>query len=455
MRSVEPTSGPGWANRPYEAPCRPTGRTLLYLLATATVAVALVVVAVPVAANAGASGDASSLEARVAMTGRVRWRAEAGSQPAVDVVASGRWVLVQLAPATCDGTESPLVVFDAKSGHEVWRASISAGLPHQFAVSGDVVAVLTRGGVVKGLDLAHGTTRWQAPGFQSGIDPGSGTQIFAAGDLFVAERSASAQTQGTPGSRPPATRPPAITLVALERSNGKQRWTYVPADTDQVLGVTFDGHEAIAQTRGPVVSSTPVEPDEKLVGLDLATGAPTWQSALGKWEGFSLIVTANGAVFFTGSTSATESQQLPGAFESGSRLIAVDSSTGAVLWDHRDAPLSPTSKAADDTNLYTINSDGTLAALDARTGTTRWQAASVNHAPNSGPAGTTPDELVAVAAGSGIVVVVPLTKESGNLHALDANTGHNLWATQDPAQTGTIAAGSVYLAGGGTRQNCD
>jgi outer membrane protein assembly factor BamB len=357
----------------------------------------------------------------------------------VAVDAFGRWVLVQLAPAACDATENELVVFDASNGHARWRASMAAGPPSKFAVTGRVVALKTADGVVKAVDLATGVSRWQATGFASGRND---EEIVATGDLFVAQRGTSSQTHTAGHSNGPPT------LVALERTNGNQRWTYLPDSHEQVLGLIFDGQHATMQAAVTADSPAPSEPVQKLVGLDLATGAPTWTTALGAWEGSSPIVTVTGTVFFTGSTSAEESRQLPGAFESGARTVALDAGSGAILWDHHDnASEASTSMVAADATLYTTKLDGSLTALDARTGVTRWT--------RKVPAATGLGGMSAATAGNGLVVSVHRTRTTTRVDALETDTGHVRWTSKTPIWTARIAAGSVFLTGSGTVSNCD
>jgi outer membrane protein assembly factor BamB len=337
-------------------------------------------------------------------------------------------------------SKSQLVVFDARTGHQVWNAAINAQGYNHFALGERLVGVLTAGGVIKGLDLASGATRWRASGFPEA--PTGGVEIDGTNGLFVAERTGfSPQEPRRIGS---------VQLVALEGSSGHERWRYAVEPNYQVLGVTFDGRGAIAQTRGPVDSPTPVEPEGKLVGIDLATGKPTWQSSLGVWESFSRVVATNGTVFFSGSTSASESAQLPGAFEVGSRLVALDASSGSIRWERRgDDSQSPMSMAAGDGNLYTVSSDGTLTSLDGRTGAAQWQL-------RTRAAGAAPSALSLATAGGGIVGVVHrTTRTGGSFDALDAESGHIRWSTHKPAQGAAVTKGSVFLTGGGSSRDCN
>jgi outer membrane protein assembly factor BamB len=254
-------------------------------------------------------------------------------------------------------------------------------------------------------------------------------------------------------------RAPTRQFVALAPRTGKKLWTYSPDASDQVLDVVADAHRAIVELTGPVDSPTPSSrPSDHLVALDTATGTPAWTADLGSWESTSRLVVDAHAVIFHGQTFSSFTPEAPTGkaippapkvFDDGSRLTAFDTVNGSTLWDHHDAgSAQPQAMLAGDANLYVASADGSFVVLNARSGTPHWTGAATT-------TDSTGSFAIPVGAGSGIVVVAHRTNASGSFDALDAKTGHTRWHSTDPAQTGTVADGSLYIAGGGRHQTCD
>jgi outer membrane protein assembly factor BamB len=354
----------------------------------------------------------------------------------MEVEASANRVVVRLAGKRCTG-DGDVVAVDARSGRETWRSRVSGPRYGETMAVDRTVVALVSGTVVTGVDARNGATRWVA----KDLPPtDAGGLVFAAGGLFVVEKKTS--------DRPPPAAllepgPPSAALFALQASNGQPRWTYTPDPSDEVLAAVADGSTVIASTFGPVDSPTPARPTNKLVALDRETGRPLWHRELGSWESTFPIVARDGVVVFSGQTLGTSR-----TFDSGSRLVALSSTTGAVLWDKTGATAMTTGLSIDQGSVYLSTADGTVEALDATTGTPRWQqrAKSVTRGVSSR----------VEAAGSGIVLVERVeSTRSATAYALAARDGHDRWRLHAAATTGTISNASVYVAGGGARQVCD
>jgi outer membrane protein assembly factor BamB len=383
-----------------------------------------------------ASASRAWVEALRVQDGTTRWHATVGAQTPVAVQVAGHRVVVVLPGDSCTG-DGDVVAVDATSGRGLWRARLAdPRYASTYAVDRSVVA-LASGDSVTGVDAKSGATRWVA----KDLPPTDiGRFVSAAGGLFVVEKRASPPPH--PGA--PVEGPPSAVLVALDASHGQPRWTYTPDPSEEVLSVVGDGRVIVVESFGPVDSPTPVQPTNKLVALDSKSGQPLWHQELGSWESTLPLTARNGVVVFSGQTSGASR-----TFDTGSRLVALSSTTGSIVWDRTGATAIPVmTRALADGSLYLSAMDGTVEALDATTGSAHWQRQSKS----GGGAGSSLLE----AAGSGIAMVVqPASTRSVTVGALDARDGHARWHQSMPATAAAISHAFAYVAGGGERQHCD
>jgi outer membrane protein assembly factor BamB len=243
----------------------------------------------------------------------------------------------------------------------------------------------------------------------------------------------------------------------------RQAWRFDPGLTGR-FGVSAPVLEGdLAVTVGP----------RAVYGVDLATGATSWQIARAygpvivpaiapAGEGSALIYTegygpnppseafSSPTASASGAPTPTATRTpvtTPGASEGGnvsfdSRVIAVDLQTREPLWD---APVdlravSRTGVTIDGDTAYVGDDEGIVTAIDTATGSVRW----TYDAP--GPVSTT------VAAGEGVVVVStqPRPAEPATVVAVHADDGSEAWRFQPTtlpfiATVPAIADGVVYL----------
>lgn len=114
----------------------------------------------------------------------------------------------------------------------------------------------------------------------------------------------------------------------------------------------------------------------------------------------------------------------------GSNVVAMDATTGDVIWEYKRDYINPAAGASgrsktlaiyDDMIFFTAP-DETIVALDARTGTVRWEA------PTSGRGNTSGAIVVeGKVISSGTCGVGGATRENCNITAHDAHTGELVW----------------------------
>jgi len=145
------------------------------------------------------------------------------------------------------------------------------------------------------------------------------------------------------------------TITALDiTQQGKEVWHY-----DQKYAVLGGaGGSYLATTDKYVIVG-----GEKLTAIDMATGKAAWQTKIGNPDGYGSncdvpFIDGQGRVFVTADEY----------------LAAVDASNGKILWQGK-APnqfsISNPTVAADG-NVYAVDYKGTLYAVDAKTGATKW-----------------------------------------------------------------------------------
>ena len=215
------------------------------------------------------------------------------------------------------------------------------------------------------------------------------------------------------------------TIYALDRKSGKEIWSYhtpgeimpTPVDIDGFLYVgTGDGH---------------------VYKLNAESGKLTWKSDIQSFVSMSSPVAGDGYIFLGGT--------YPNYF------YAVDQATGKVAWKVNIPALVATG-ISDCTPAYasgivvqeaTIESGdianpvaNVLLAIDARTGNILWQHRMAN--------GPVPPAMKTATPMIDRGVVYEGSPVSGNYHAFDLKTGHELWSVHLGSQ---IRAGAAILNG--------
>ncbi|MFL5733875.1 MAG: PQQ-binding-like beta-propeller repeat protein [Chloroflexia bacterium] len=212
---------------------------------------------------------------------------------------------------------------------------------------------------------------------------------------------------------------------AVDGETGRQKWrlelTNVARSVPTINNGTVYFGTYSADGRG----------DTYVYALDSQTGREKWK-----------LKTAGGGVW--GAVAVTEGVVYAGTWNQG--LVALDARNGQVIWHYNPGRGVITSPAVAYGTVY-ITDKGTLYAIDAQTGKERWQIQA---------GGFSSDPVIADGIVYFTTTVTSLTvliggKPSGYLHAVDAQTGQELWTFSVEGETmeaPAIANGTVYFGSG-------
>lgn len=197
----------------------------------------------------------------------------------------------------------------------------------------------------------------------------------------------------------------------------QERWRFETGTQDSSSAAVVDGVVYVGDIAGDVHA------------LDAATGTKQWGFATG--EAVMMSPTVVGGVVYVVNYIGI--------------VYALDVVTGTERWRFATSAYSPASPAVVDGKVFvgvtksltgddgTTVVEGTLFALDAATGTERWQF-------------TTDDDLGDPAVADGLVYV---SSDHGNLYAVDAATGTERWRVSIDGNRShygpTVADGVVYV----------
>ena len=318
-----------------------------------------------------------SLTALNAQTGAVRWKLPTAGMIGRPIVANG---VIYFAPQ--DGY---VYAVDAATGHIRWRfqrtvnVSTRVGIDGYPALDGATLYVASDGGTVYALDAQTGKERWLF------TLPDSKGHIYAApavgrGKVYVSSGN------GTNA------------FYALDEATGKIAW-----QLSEPQG--FDGYPLLEGNTVYVGADGYTR--ASFYALDADTGKIRWQ-----FQGNDSVITRpafDGSHLFIGALDSSQYQ--------------VNAESGKVGWhitltSSDNLPALPTGAAPTvaDGVVYVGGESGVVEALDAATGTLRWQR-SVDGAVDSAPA---------VADGA-----IYVTTEKGSVYALRARDGALAWLYAD------------------------
>jgi outer membrane protein assembly factor BamB len=302
-------------------------------------------------------------------------------KPATGEITGGPAVAGGLVFLTASYSAKNLVAVDPRTGKQRWAAegvsSPHAASPLQVVVANNVVYATGASSDFVGLNLANGGSLWNAAG-PGGIvaDP---APVVAGGLLFAAGGTASA---------------PVLTAYA----GGQQKWTFNTGDSVQanpvaagqmvyivtgrgtVFGIDLTGQarwrKTLASDAEPLlhVEATPVlsggmlyvvTDSDVVYAFDAATGEQKWKSNAIEQHNVgpvSMMSAAGGTVYVA---------------LDGGPLSAFNAADGKHLWSHefsgeRGNPIAKLPVVGN--GMAFCFDHNTLYALDAATGTVRWQA---------------------------------------------------------------------------------
>lgn len=316
--------------------------------------------------------------------------------------------------------------FEADS---VWQTSVGSGVEHYFSrlspvVYKDTVFVASRRGEIKAIDINSGKELWRSdvrknPAFWPWEDDDSaklsGGLSEAYGKIFVGtergevialdrETGELAWRKQVPGEAlsAPAAGDGLIyvnlgsgKLVALHPDEGEQRWVY----EHEVPALTLRGISSPQSANGGVIFG---EENGKLSVVIAENGFLAWQADVAIPQGaseFERLADVDTQPVVQGSTVYSLAYN--------GNLVAVDIRSGNVLWKrecsgYRDFTV-------DGRNIYLVDSQGSIYALDASSGIERWSQPALNGWFLTGP----------TVFGNYLVT----GDQEGNLHWLDKETG--------------------------------
>jgi outer membrane protein assembly factor BamB len=222
-------------------------------------------------------------------------------------------------------------------------------------------------------------------------------------------------------------------LYAIDRATGTARWTY---DAKSPVSATA------AVAHGMVYA---LANDGQAFALDAATGARRWTLRTGPTLPFPW--GRESGDFYASSPTVVGDVVLFGAGDG--HLYAVDAARGTIRWRLATQGRIRTAPAASDGVVFVGSADGTLYAADLATGALRWRFDTEGHRLDSGAFGFDRRTIQSSPAVSGDYVV--FGSRDGSVYALDRKTGsqrwraesyyHASWVNTSPA----IADGLVFV----------
>ncbi len=229
------------------------------------------------------------------------------------------------------GWQRPVEIGDA--GKLIWRVELGRALPKPHAsaiVAGGRLCLSADDGTIIGLDLQAGQVAWERQ-----IDAGHATHTLATDGMLLFVSSVDTQPIPT-GGKP---------LLALDARTGADVWRYATAGHS--LSVAALAHGVAYFTSS----------DSVLHAIDAASGQARWQVRHASW----------------GPDAPAADSSLVYAGGRGDALVAYAIGDGAEQWRFSAAAWFASPLCLAEGQLSTLNWDGFLYALEARTGRLLWK----------------------------------------------------------------------------------
>ncbi|HMZ08760.1 MAG TPA: PQQ-binding-like beta-propeller repeat protein, partial [Anaerolineales bacterium] len=313
------------------------------------------------------------------------------------------WVMLLVGLASCgvnpDSSEQP---FDGASIHLVWSQELGAPINSPPLRIGNVLIVAPVGKPLVGLNAETGETLWQ-------YDPGVMIWDRAYGTdgkrLFI----------GIDGGR----------YVALNPVNGKQIWETSLGINSQMAPFISGGIVYVPTTfAGPGLIGDPTG-KAKLVALSTEDGRVLWD-----FESDNYVLQTpfrQGDVLYVGGSFSSPIEVNEGGHM---RLYALNAANGSVKWKFESEDGFIKQLYATDKFISYIAYRDFIVGLDSSSGELKYQADTGNWVPTL--------------SGHGEAVFYGSANTS--VHAVDINTGRDLWLFNIPEGTFNYLAGApVYL----------
>jgi len=239
-------------------------------------------------------------------------------------------VLDQPACAAC-GWQRPYQEGDA--GKQLWRAELGRALSKpqcSAVVAGERFCLSADDGTIVALDLSSGQVAWERR-----IDAGRATHALATDGARLFVSSVDTQPIPTDGKA----------LLALDMATGEDIWRYTTIGHSLSAAALADGVAYFASSDGV------------LHAVDAASGQARWQVRHGNW----------------GPEAPAADAGLVYAGGRGDALVAYAIGDGAERWRVSAAAWFASPLCLAGGQLYTLNWDGFLYAIEARTGRLGWK----------------------------------------------------------------------------------
>ena len=234
--------------------------------------------------------------------------------------------------ASGNGTVS---AFNTAKGRMLWRKNLSVPISGAMGYGNNMALLGTREGEVLALASDTGKLLWRTR---------LSSEVLAA----PVATSGIVVAQTVDGQ-----------VYGLKATDGSQLWKFqrtVPA-------LSLRGTSSPSLYGGLAITGFA---NGTMVGLDLKTGTPRWDAVVSRSTGrteLERIVDIDGAPVIVGFRMFAASFQ--------GRLVALDLRNGRLLWTLKMSTYVPV--AADKSNVFVVDADGVVMALDQRTGAERWR----------------------------------------------------------------------------------
>ncbi|MBS64147.1 outer membrane protein assembly factor BamB [Salinisphaera sp.] len=274
------------------------------------------------------------------------WKTDAG-EGAGDYV-SGFEPVVDGERLYVGNNDGYVMALDLASGRKIWRSRTGDRLISGPTVAGGLLLLGTRDGQVVALSAETGEREWTAA-LSSEI-----ISAPAATDNIAVARTLDGR------------------LVALDMANGKRRWSI----ERNVPTLTLRG------TSSPVIVGDTVYAgldNGNVLALDLATGEERWSQTIAFPSGRSELE----RIVDIDANPLVVNNELY-AVSAGGQLASLATTSGRVRWRHELA--SEKALALDERNIYAVDRDSVVWAVNRLTGNERWQQDGLEYRKLSGPA---------------------------------------------------------------------
>ncbi|RMB71839.1 hypothetical protein AYK61_21930 [Rhodococcus sp. SBT000017] len=291
-----------------------------------------------------------------------------------------------------DRAAGGIQAIDATSGELLWHRELGSAVKCTPAVSGTTAIAVAVSGDVTALDIATGDRLWHAPS----PDP---LRLFAFAEPLIEDGRVVVGDLSH--------------LRCLDVTNGETVWERTDLSTYQ----TIVDHTRPVMVDGTLVVGSWPTPD-RLVGLDLASGATLWPTQVAEAElgkGFEKADTPVGTPLYDETTGAL--------FVSVIGALARIDATGHTQWKvPMSLPWNPATPVATEYGIAIVDAGARLALLDRETGGVLWSLSVDGDAPFAMASyQRTPHVLFAEPALCQDMLLVPTL--DGRLHLVNAKTG--------------------------------